>query len=516
MKCKIYASMLLCGLISANGYAQDDATKVNAVDMGLSVYWGDRYLSGDLDNASGMTYFYWGSPIANEDIADGRDMGASICGTNYDPATALLGIGWRMPTADECRELAALPTKAVSAPEKGQAVTAENGNELFFKSYSGFDCAAWSGTANNDNFMFPPLGADMLKITADGATVDREGRSPVRGYPVRPVKVKEIGSTKVESVTLSESEVSLKESKSAIVWATTLPESASNRWLDWTSDNSEIATVDQAGRITAVAEGTTLIHAVTTDGSNLQQTVTVTVTGGSKKNVDLGLSVEWGAFNIGANSETEAGSYFCWGQTEAKTVFTGYPYFNRLPSTNIAGTEYDAATAEWGEGWRTPTREEWQELVDNCTIESPYALDGVQGALFTSKVNGNTLFLPPTGYKVYSNTSSAPMPIYMTAEAPSTLPFQLNFYAFQLNYANASFREYEGSKGYTVRGVHVKPSSSTIDKELIREDTKYDVYSLTGQPLIIKGTIEDVDALAPGIYIVRNGNKSYKINVSRR
>lgn len=512
MKRMILSTVFLCGLAAASSYAQEDTSHVKAIDMGLSVDWADRYLTSDLSNALDWSTFFWGSPIANIDIAENRDMGSNICGTNYDPATARLGIGWRLPTAEECRELAELPVKLVTTPANGQLVTAENGNELFFKAYSGFNCSAWTGNANNSTMSYPRLGADVLKITTSGSSVVREGRSSSKGNAVRPVKVKQIGDIKVETVTLSDSEVTLMEGKNTIVWSTTLPETASNRWLDWTSDNSEIATVDKVGRIMATSEGTTVVRAVTTDGSNIEQTVTVNVTGLPKKDVDMGLSVEWGAYNVGATANTELGEYFSWGQIESKTVFPGYPYFTNLPTTNISGTEYDAATAIWGKEWRTPTRQEWEELVNNSTIESPYTLEGVTGALFTSKINGNSIFLPATGYITYSYTNDSDIPVYMTSEAKSTVNRQTDFYAFRVDKGETTFPEYAGGNGYTVRAVRTA-STSAIDEITAESEAAIDVYNLAGQRLISGGSQASLRNLAPGIYIVRQGRKVMKLRI---
>lgn len=515
MKRMILSTVFLCGLAAASSYAQEDTSHVKAIDMGLSVDWADRYLTSDLSNALDWSTYFWGSPIANLDMADGRDMGTNICGTNYDPATARLGIGWRLPTPDECRELADLKIEAVTTPANGHLVTAENGNELFFKIHSSnFSSESWTGQANNSNsiFVYPRLGADMLQVTNDGMTVVRAGRDGARGAAVRPVKVKEIGNIKVETVTLSDSEVTLLEGKTTIVWSTTLPETASNRWLDWTSDNSEIATVDKAGRIAAISEGTTVVRAVTTDGSNIEQTVTVTVTPLPKKDVDMGLSVEWGAYNIGATSNTDAGEYFCWGQVESMTMFPGYPYFTTLPTTNISGTEYDAATAIWGNEWRIPTRQEWEELVNNSTIESPYTLDGVTGALFTSKVNGNSIFLPGTGYITYSYTNIPTTPVYLTSEAKSTSYRQTDIYTFQMDNGESSFQEYAGANGYTVRAVRTA-STSAIDEITAESESAIDVYNLAGQRLISGGSQASLRNLAPGIYIVRQGRKVMKLRI---
>ena len=55
----------------------------------------------------------------------------------------------------------------------------------------------------------------------------------------------------------------------------------------------------------------------------------------------------------------------------------------------------DAATANWGNIWRMPTKEEWQELEYHCTSVLTHQ-NGVYGVRFTGS-NGNSLFLPASG-----------------------------------------------------------------------------------------------------------------------
>ena len=67
--------------------------------------------------------------------------------------------------------------------------------------------------------------------------------------------------------------------------------------------------------------------------------------------------------------------------------------------------EDDAATANWGSDWRMPTKEEWQELLDNTT-NTWTTQNGVNGRLFTAS-NGNSLFLPAAGYRGDSSLDGA-------------------------------------------------------------------------------------------------------------
>lgn len=141
--------------------------------------------------------------------------------------------------------------------------------------------------------------------------------------------------------------------------------------------------------------------------------------------VDLGLpsGLKWATCNVGASSPEEYGDYFAWGETtgynSGKTTYdwSTYKYCNGSSSTQTKycnNSSYgnngftddkttldlvdDAARANWGGIWRMPTQEECKELINNCTTTWT-TVGGVYGRLFTSNINGNSLFLPAAGYR---------------------------------------------------------------------------------------------------------------------
>lgn len=143
--------------------------------------------------------------------------------------------------------------------------------------------------------------------------------------------------------------------------------------------------------------------------------------------VDLGLSVKWASWNLGAVKPEDYGGYYAWGETEEKDVYnwSSYKYVNneiesdywddntneivhkyqriglhldsedRFAEISICGTEYDVAHVNWGGGWRMPTNEEITELEKKCEKERS-TLNGVEGWYFTGP-NGNKIFLPSSG-----------------------------------------------------------------------------------------------------------------------
>ncbi len=135
--------------------------------------------------------------------------------------------------------------------------------------------------------------------------------------------------------------------------------------------------------------------------------------------VDLGLpsGTLWATCNIGATKPEEYGDYYAWGETSTKNTYnwstykycnSGYDDFTKYCNNSDFGnngftdnlTELqrgdDPATANWGNGWCTPTKEQWEELLANTTNEWT-TQNGVEGCLFTSKKNGKRLFLPAAG-----------------------------------------------------------------------------------------------------------------------
>lgn len=114
--------------------------------------------------------------------------------------------------------------------------------------------------------------------------------------------------------------------------------------------------------------------------------------------VDLGLSVKWATCNVGAEKPEEYGEYFAYGETVPKAYYSreNCAAWDDSSIRNIQGTELDAATVNWGSKWRMPTKDEFQELIDNCDW-SAAELNGVVGYRFVGK-NGKSLFFPAGGF----------------------------------------------------------------------------------------------------------------------
>lgn len=113
--------------------------------------------------------------------------------------------------------------------------------------------------------------------------------------------------------------------------------------------------------------------------------------------------------NVGASAPEQAGLYFSWGNSPGHAEGAGYDFsqevYNETPGNAIVADltlAEDMARQSMGTPWRMPTKKEFQELYDNCTSEWTEQ-NGVAGCLFTSNVNGNSIFFPAAGN--YDGTS---------------------------------------------------------------------------------------------------------------
>ena len=142
--------------------------------------------------------------------------------------------------------------------------------------------------------------------------------------------------------------------------------------------------------------------------------------------VDLGLAsgLLWAKYNMGTTEPTQPGNYYAWGETSTKKKYysDNYKYFiwkgydlkriskyNEEDGKTVLELEDDAANAYLGVGYRIPTKEDWEELLDDCKWEAVTTtlseiIDPSQKKVIARwKVtgpNGNSIVLPTTsGFK---------------------------------------------------------------------------------------------------------------------
>lgn len=182
--------------------------------------------------------------------------------------------------------------------------------------------------------------------------------------------------------------------------------------------------------------------------------------------VDLGLSVKWASFNLGASNPEDCGGYYQWAGTEdvsdtgIDVSWSTCPYHNG-EDCDTGWTKYvsfcfpeywggpgdpdnklslepgdNAVLVKLGGKWRMPTPAEWEELRDECTWTWTVR-NGVKGYLVSGKKSGYTdksIFLPAAGYRDGGTLHSVGVDgYYWSMSVSSSLP----------NYAGgADFSEY--------------------------------------------------------------------------
>ena len=139
--------------------------------------------------------------------------------------------------------------------------------------------------------------------------------------------------------------------------------------------------------------------------------------------VDLGLSVEWASCNIGADAPEDFGTYYGWGETAPHESYSWENYAFSLGGTKtmtkyndtdrkvVLDAEDDVVIQKTGGKLRMPTIDEIHELMDNTT-QTFKIKNGHIGYILTSKVNGNTIFLPIAGLMDGSQVKDGMRPRY--------------------------------------------------------------------------------------------------------
>lgn len=175
--------------------------------------------------------------------------------------------------------------------------------------------------------------------------------------------------------------------------------------------------------------------------------------------VDLGLpsGLLWAKTNLGSPQPELEGKYYSWGNTEGHIAGDGYdfsePNYEETPGFAVdtdLTAENDAATVAKGEPWRMPSTADFEELVNGCDIVWG-TLRGKPGRLFTSKVNGRSIFLPACGFMTGTNHSSVGSNgVYWASSiAPNNQAHGLDFYQATQNVAYTGARRY----GFQIRAV---------------------------------------------------------------
>ena len=166
----------------------------------------------------------------------------------------------------------------------------------------------------------------------------------------------------------------------------------------------------------------------------------------NREYIDLGLpsGTKWAKENMDG--------YYCFGGTSSNVLISDTIFINGKALTegdSICGTVYDVATLEWGYGWQIPTANDFQELIDYCTVS--YLSE--EGMRLQSNINGKFIYFifdkRPSGSN-YSHSSGTYtwFAKYLSATAYSMFYISMSreYYSHWIGYKEMSkyqIEEYE-------------------------------------------------------------------------
>lgn len=311
-----------------------------SIDLGLSVPWAPWNVGACSPEDFG-NYYAWGDTYVKMNYDEGTHQYKGV-----DVASVKWGNGWRMPTEAEFRELftkCSFEWTSINGIN-GCKVTGPNGNSMFIPA-AGYRKETSHLYCNSDGFYWSStLNSGYVHCLSFGDEYNKgcsiESGTRYYGRPIRPVK------GKLEP-----------ESKPVVV----------------------------------------------------------------ASKIDLGLSVKWASHNVGASDPGEYGEYYAWGEIKEKEDYTwgNYKwcfgsketlakyclndYYGIYDGKRELEPEDDVAHVKWGGGWRMPTRDEMEELYNECSWEWEwFRLIGPNGGSCGYRVtgpNGNSIFLPAAGYR---------------------------------------------------------------------------------------------------------------------
>lgn len=394
-----------------------------------------------------------------------------------DAATANWGSVWRMPTFDEFNELITNCTVTyLDYPEyevPGRLFVGPNGNSIFLPLAS----------EHSDNDMFNPVPAHywssslytgipicawQLYFDPDTSFMHYSGYRSY-GRTVRPVCNREIVDSLPTVITGTASDITasratisgylFSDGGAGVVCGVMFGTSANNlTQCIYSSSGIGEFTVNLTGLMysTIYYYRAFAINRTGTVYGEVKQFTTSESAGSLNEHsyIDLGLpsGTLWSTCNVGASNPEDYGDYYAWGETIPKMVYSNGSYtYTDHPVTLPSSA--DAATVNWGAGWRIPTNEELEELLTDCTVIWT-TQNGVNGRLFTGP-NGNSIFLPAAGWRSGSSLNDADSSgFYWTSSSYSTK----SFYVKRLYFDSDNCYIYGGGgyMGFSVRAVCIQ------------------------------------------------------------
>ncbi|MBO4565641.1 MAG: Ig-like domain-containing protein [Bacteroidales bacterium] len=532
------------GLESGNMWADDNLGAKDPWEPGDFLAWGELEPK---DHYSWNNYKWCNGTKDSITKYNAKDGARSFADYGYedDPARARWGGEWRTPTESDWQEL--LDPKKFTwtwTQQNGvwgslvtSKISGHTGQSIFLPA-NGFmdnDVHYTTSPANTFDDKYPvglywtselwtESTATILLTAYEGSSLSWCAARYLGILPVRPVLGK-YEAKNVTGISIAPGTLTLAVGMTRHLVARIQPEDADNPKVTWTTSNPGVASITEDGTVTAVSLGEAIITVKSVDGGNTS-TCTVTVKDESElgpQAVDLGLpsGVKWANMNVGATSPEDPGDYFAWGETEPYYLpghaldnpctdwkpgkrgyqdesykwitseyggeYTKYCRADKAMSFSVFNYEDDAARANWGGEWRTPTYVEMFELMDNCYL-STETENGNTFTRVTSKINGNSIIIPAAGYRSYQSLK------FYGKEACFMTTWLTGNYLF---YTFASFGNINGYSGNSrSEGAPVRP---VIGKEKHIPVTsitpsKTEITLITGQKYELSATVEPSNA----------------------
>ena len=510
-------------------YEYTDIAKVECIDSGVSVKWascnvgvssssgyGDKLSWGEWypkDNYNWNTYNYckdgnWYGGII--------DIGSDISGTEYDVAHEIWGDEWRMPTKKEAEELVNNCKWEWTFDNgiPGMRVTGYNGNSIFLPSSEIGSTSANYWTSSLSEWWYSAITFGFNNTSPYISQLNK-----YEGKFVRPIKP-QWEHTKYLSIDVSGSGIA---SLGGVEIAN------GKKYFNIDDNYTPIIdfhpnTGEWVLKLFVNNEDVTpnISNGKYTMNTNLDSTfVKIEFSNciAPSDATDLGLSVLWANCNLGADSPEGAGRNYSWGAVQSVPNMDWNDYYcseyecgteydpvyaaGLFETMDIASSDFDQAHVLLGAGWKLPSNDEFQELIDKCEWERT-TIKGINGFKITG-LNGNSIFLPDNGYGMpgghgYSDYNGGGY-YWSSSIASKTKGGTLHFVAPNSKTITSNVRCY----AQHIRPVFKQTNPSLGIKHHFMNDSESDVryYNINGI---------EINKPTKGLYIVRSSNgQSYKV-----
>ena len=433
---------------------EEPATDSRAIDLGLpsGIKWASCNVGATAPEEYGG-YYAWGETEEKSDYSWSTYKycnGTSTSITKYctqssygtvdnkttlepgdDVAHVKWGGSWRMPTRaeqDELRDKCTWTSTTLNGVN-GYRVTGPNGNSIFLpaagyrygtevysRGSAGYYCSSSLLSYPIEAYYLCFYSSDYVWSSYNryyGLSVrpvcDDATETPVVNYTVT---VSSSGNGTIAINGTSGTTAIIKEGDNVTITATP---GSGEEFAGWYTDGGETLVSSEATYTFVASANVALIAKFNKKPAT------------DSRAIDLGLpsGIKWASCNVGATAPEEYGGYYAWGETQEKSIidwstndpntddWSIYKYCNGSSTsmtkycTNISygivdnkttlEPDDDVAHVKWGGSWRMPTRDEIDELHNNCTWTWT-TLNGVNGYRVTGP-NGNSIFLPAAGFR---------------------------------------------------------------------------------------------------------------------